>query len=68
MSLQPEDLQSPTKTTSLPSLDDIKDPDEKVRVWARIVRIYNECEGGIEKSVPRITGLASQGLQSDDKW
>ena len=53
MSLQPEDLQSPTKTTSLPSLDDIKDPDEKVCVPARIIGIYHECEGGVEKSVQR---------------
>lgn len=26
----PNELPSPTKTTSLPSLDDIKDPEEKV--------------------------------------
>ena len=34
------------------------------------IRIYHECEGGIEKSVQRITFdhlLASPGLLSDDK-
>ena len=31
------------------------------------IRIYQECEDGLEKSVPRITVLASRGLPSDDK-
>ena len=30
-------------------------------------RTYHECEGSIEKSVPRDHHLASPGLPSDDK-
>ena len=26
-----------------------------LEVISRIIRIYHECEGGIEKSIPRIT-------------
>ena len=33
----------------------------------KIIRIYHECEGMIEKSVPRIAFLTSRGLPSDDK-
>ena len=31
------------------------------------VRIYHECEGGIEKNCPEDHQLASQGMPSDDK-
>ena len=35
--------------------------------YGQIIRIYHECEGRIEKYVPRIAVLASRGLLSDDK-
>ena len=41
VSLQPEELASPTKTTSLPSLDDVKDPDEKVSVYHLLTKNYS---------------------------
>ena len=34
---------------------------------AKIIRIYHECEGGIEKNRPKDHWLASRGLPSDDK-
>ena len=32
-----------------------------------IIRIHHECEGGIEKSVPRINVWHHKALPSDDK-
>ena len=33
----------------------------------RYIRIHHECEGGIEKPVPKDHHLESRGLQSDEK-
>ena len=38
-------------------------------IWGEVTRarIYHECEGEIQKSVPKDHHLALQGLLSDDK-
>ena len=40
----------------------------KICVLVLTIRIYYECEGGIEKICPKDRRLASRDLPSDDKW
>ena len=40
---------------------------KKYKKLQQTIRIYYECEGGIEKNCPEDHQLASQDLPSDDK-